>query len=380
MLPTPPFSSAKVALFAPWPRLLALTFKLLSLSSPWRPLSGSSVYPRRAQVYPHLSVGKECIGNPGHIIESAYYKRLREVTVDAADATFFFMSLPTNFLYRCPQPGTKTGPSTVKRKAWVKERLKEIVGSLIRDSPHWARRGGADHFWVATHDGGCAFGELSPALRNATCLANSADVRQQFAAKDVALVPNYDDRRAFASEAGPQARSALVLYVGKLFSTELRPTRNVLYDALRGRPGVDITITQRTKTSPRTNMPDDVYYSKLRQSRFCLCPEGAQGWSPRLAEAVWFGCIPVVVADDYVLPLSCFFDWSQFSIVVPEAEAAGVYDLLAKKSDEEVAALQRGLAAVRPFFTGSPLPGETADHFQMALLEMWLKVKVCGRE
>ena len=31
---------------------------------------------------------------------------------------------------------------------------------------------------------------------------------------------------------------------------------------------------------------------------------------------IWYGCIPVVIADCYQLPFSCFLDWTQFYLFV----------------------------------------------------------------
>ena len=71
------------------------------------------------------------------------------------------------------------------------------------------------------------------------------------------------------------------------------------------------------------------YWRALRESVFCLCPAGHKVQSPRLIEAILAGCIPVVLADRYVLPLGCFADWSTFAVLVPEAEATSVPQRLA---------------------------------------------------
>ncbi|KAH8492726.1 hypothetical protein H0E87_022094 [Populus deltoides] len=46
------------------------------------------------------------------------------------------------------------------------------------------------------------------------------------------------------------------------------------------------------------------YYEDMQQAVFCLCLLGWAPWSPRLVEAVIFGCIPVIIADDIVLPFA----------------------------------------------------------------------------
>ena len=37
-------------------------------------------------------------------------------------------------------------------------------------------------------------------------------------------------------------------------------------------------------------------------------------------DAVWFGCIPVLIADHYIPPLTDLLDWGNIAVVVPEAK------------------------------------------------------------
>lgn len=61
----------------------------------------------------------------------------------------------------------------------------------------------------------------------------------------------------------------------------------------------------------------------LKTTKFCLCPRGNKAWSPRLMDAVWFGCIPVVIADHYVLPLGSLVDWESIAVTVAEKQVRG---------------------------------------------------------
>ena len=40
-------------------------------------------------------------------------------------------------------------------------------------------------------------------------------------------------------------------------------------------------------------------------------------------DAVWFGCIPVVIADHYVLPLGDLVDWESIAVTVAEKQVGG---------------------------------------------------------
>ena len=39
-------------------------------------------------------------------------------------------------------------------------------------------------------------------------------------------------------------------------------------------------------------------------------------------DAIWFGCIPVLIADHYVPPLPDLIEWENIVVVVPEAQAS----------------------------------------------------------
>ena len=88
------------------------------------------------------------------------------------------------------------------------------------------------------------------------------------------------------------------------------------------------------------------YERALRESVFCLCPRGSRGWSPRLMEAVWYGCIPVVLADDYWMPQGCFWDWTALAVLIPEKDALKTKERLMELSLADVRARQRGLLQV----------------------------------
>ena len=62
------------------------------------------------------------------------------------------------------------------------------------------------------------------------------------------------------------------------------------------------------------------YIQHMKNSRFCLCPMGYEVNSPRIVEALYYECVPVIIADNFVLPLSEVLDWSAFSVVVAEKD------------------------------------------------------------
>ncbi len=37
-------------------------------------------------------------------------------------------------------------------------------------------------------------------------------------------------------------------------------------------------------------------------------------------DAIWFGCVPVIIADYYILPLASIIDWNSVAIIVQESQ------------------------------------------------------------
>jgi hypothetical protein len=133
-----------------------------------------------------------------------------------------------------------------------------------------------------------------------------------------------------------------------------------------------------------STVPAALYRAGMSACAFCLMPRGYAVWSPRLVEGLNAGCIPVIVADNYWLPFSCLFDWRAFAVLVAEADAARVPELLAAIPQEARARMRARLLEVRPFFNAldvskavrarraCPAHG-VADMFELAMAEYAVK-------
>eukprot|EP00920_Eleutheroschizon_duboscqi_P034249 GHVT01082338.1.p1 GENE.GHVT01082338.1~~GHVT01082338.1.p1 ORF type:complete len:1236 (-),score=201.88 GHVT01082338.1:223-3930(-) len=73
----------------------------------------------------------------------------------------------------------------------------------------------------------------------------------------------------------------------------------------------------------KTFAPRAAIYKVMSRSVFCLVPRGKSAWSLRLFEALFAGCIPVVLSDEWQLPFESFIDMSQIVVKPPEKSAAG---------------------------------------------------------
>jgi hypothetical protein len=111
------------------------------------------------------------------------------------------------------------------------------------------------------------------------------------------------------------------------------------------------------------------YMKLMETSKFCLHVRGTRVMSPRLIELMLFGCVPVIVADAYELPLSWFLDWSKFSIRVPESEFENIHSIIENANWRE---LHSNLGRVVSFFVYhkyKPIAGDAFYSTALALLK-----------
>jgi hypothetical protein len=86
---------------------------------------------------------------------------------------------------------------------------------------------------------------------------------------------------------------------------------------------------------------DETYGRLMEQSAFAFVPRGDAHFSYRLAEAMSFGCIPVVLSDGWVLPFDRVITWTEVSVHAPESQAGELGGWLERFSPERRAALRR---------------------------------------
>ncbi|KAI5703393.1 hypothetical protein M8J75_011250 [Diaphorina citri] len=66
----------------------------------------------------------------------------------------------------------------------------------------------------------------------------------------------------------------------------------------------------------------------LTESTFCIVMRGARLGQKVLHESLAAGCIPIIIADTYVLPFSEIIDWKRAALVIPEAEISSLVDVV----------------------------------------------------
>ncbi|XP_069821248.1 exostosin-2 [Dendropsophus ebraccatus] len=83
------------------------------------------------------------------------------------------------------------------------------------------------------------------------------------------------------------------------------------------------------------------YPQVLQEATFCLVLRGARLGQTVLSDVMQAGCVPVIVADSYVLPFSEVLDWKRASVVIPEEKILEMYSILQNLPQRQVEEMQR---------------------------------------
>jgi len=88
------------------------------------------------------------------------------------------------------------------------------------------------------------------------------------------------------------------------------------------------------------------YADLMVNTKFALIVQGNGLHSYRLTEAMRANAIPVILADNYVLPFSEKILWEEFSIFVPQSDMMNIPAIIQRIDDERLAHMRERLAEV----------------------------------
>eukprot|EP00929_Paragymnodinium_shiwhaense_P109023 TRINITY_DN75389_c0_g1_i1.p1 TRINITY_DN75389_c0_g1~~TRINITY_DN75389_c0_g1_i1.p1 ORF type:complete len:571 (-),score=99.80 TRINITY_DN75389_c0_g1_i1:26-1738(-) len=273
----------------------------------------------------------------------------------------------------------EVGKLNFTEKAEAGERLADKVRSL----PYWGRKAGLDHVFLFGASAWQMPGWRS-ILRNSIILAvesrpiesegndkrvwHCQDCFQPW--KDVVIPPvtPLTTTRSLMRNARPaDERTILMSWHGQHANASdpaVRRAYRVTNESVRlgllalaGLPSVSL------------GGPVTGYTEVLGNSQFCLCPKGASSYTSRVFEALFAGCIPVILSDEVRLPFADLVDWSQFSIRWPMAKAdESLYEYLSNllaNDRPRVLRMQAKVADVRcwfDYFNSEQDPRECSPH------------------
>lgn len=204
--------------------------------------------------------------------------------------------------------------------------------------------------------------------RNAMKVVCNADLTANFnLEKDVSIPQTLKGGNQSGLDIGnlsSDKRDFFVFYAGQMHGV----VRPVLIDYWRGKdPSMKIY-----EVLPPEIANNISYAEHMKRSRYCLCPKGFEVNSPRIVEAILSGCVPVIIADNFVLPYSDVLDWTKFSITVAEKDIPQLKTILTSIPDGTYRSMQSRLMYIRRHFVWLEDPEETEyDSFHMALHSIW---------
>ncbi|KAE8678707.1 Exostosin family protein [Hibiscus syriacus] len=189
--------------------------------------------------------------------------------------------------------------------------LKNYVDKIAAKYPFWNRTEGADRFMVACHD--WAPSETREPMANCIRSLCNADVKEGYIfGKDVSLPETY--------VRNPQ------------------------------KPLEDLVGKQRSQHENFGKMPNVKgkmnYVQHLKRCKYCLCLRGYEVNSPRVVEAIFYECVPVIISDNFVPPFFEVLNWESFAVFILEKDIPNMKKILLSIPEEQYLQMQMSVKKV----------------------------------
>ncbi|KAL3500583.1 hypothetical protein ACH5RR_039676 [Cinchona calisaya] len=228
----------------------------------------------------------------------------------------------------------------------------------------WNRTGGADHFFVACHDWAPSETKriMAPCIR---ALCNS-DIKEGFQfGKDVSLAETYvrSAQKPLRQLGGqpPSKRRILAFFAGNMHGY-LRP---ILLQYWENRDPDMKIFGQMPMVKGQMN-----YIQHMKSSKYCICAKGYEVNSPRVVEAIFYECVPVIISDNFVPPFFETLNWESFAVFVLEKDIPNLKNILLSIPEKKYLQMQKRVKLVQQHFLWHSRPVKY-DIFHMILHSIW---------
>nr|XP_016432990.1 PREDICTED: probable glycosyltransferase At5g03795 [Nicotiana tabacum] len=314
-------------------------------------------------VYPHkkndpfanvlLPVDYEPAGN--YASESYFKKALYKshfITNDPKEADLFYLPFSIASLRNDKRVGV----------GGIQDFVKNYVFEISEKYPYWNRSGGADHFYVACHSIGRTAMEkaIHVKLNAIQVVCSSSYFLSGYVAHKDASIPQIWPRKGvhIHSKNGPSKRQKLAFFAGAMNSR----VRENLVQVWRNDSEI-IVHRGRMKTS---------YSEALQGSKYCIHAKGFEINTARIGDALYYGCVPVILADHYDLPYTDILNWESFSVIVSSLDIPILKKILEEIEYDRYAELQKNVMQVQKHFQWNSFPKDF-DAFHMVMYELWTR-------
>ncbi|KAG2262477.1 hypothetical protein Bca52824_069556 [Brassica carinata] len=247
----------------------------------------------------------------------------------------------------------------------IRKTVRDYIDLVGDKYPYWNRSIGADHFILSCHDWGPEASFSHPHLgQNSIRALCNANTSERFKPRKDVSIPEINLRtgslKGLVGGPSPSSRSILAFFAGGVHG----PVRPVLLQHWENKDN-DIRVHKY--------LPKGTSYSDMmRNSKFCLCPSGYEVASPRIVEALYSGCVPVLINSGYVPPFSDVLNWASFSVIVSVEDIPNLKTILTSISPRQYLRMYRRVLKVRRHFEVNS-PAKRFDVFHMILHSIWVR-------
>lgn len=247
----------------------------------------------------------------------------------------------------------------------IRKTVRDYIDLVGDKYPYWNRSIGADHFILSCHDWGPEASFSHPHLgQNSIRALCNANTSERFKPRKDVSIPEINlltgSLKGLVGGPSPSSRPILAFFAGGVHG----PVRPVLLQHWENKDS-DIRVHKY--------LPKGTSYSDMmRNSKFCICPSGYEVASPRIVEALYSGCVPVLINSGYVPPFSDVLNWASFSVIVSVEDIPNLKTILTSISPRQYLRMYRRVLKVRRHFEVNS-PAKRFDVFHMILHSIWVR-------
>ncbi|KAH9325521.1 hypothetical protein KI387_005699, partial [Taxus chinensis] len=321
------------------------------------------VYPEGEPPLVHWGPCRSIYSTEGLFIQQVELAGSPFVTSHPEEAHVFFLpfsvTMMVKFIYK---PKIYEMPT-------VRVFVKDYIDGVAAKYSYWNRSLGADHFMLSCHDWGPITSVANPFLYNNSirvlCNANSSEGFNPVKDASLPEMNLITEKYRFGGRPGLE-RSILAFFAGG----EHGPVRPLLFKHWLGRDS-DIQVHQYLPKGTKHDV-HDTYLHYMNNTKYCLCPSGYEVASPRIVEAIYSECVPVIISDHYVLPFSDVLNWESFSVFVPPSQIPNLKNILQSIPIDTYVQMHNNVKQVQKHFLISQ-PPKKYDMFHMIIHSVWLR-------